>query len=219
MNIAALEKELVKRFNTALLFVLRRRFVPEYVSAFDKLYDELLVAPYPIKQEDLTSPDKIKPNIISYITDSLNASLSQVDISSKISFGGIEKTIIGYPEGPDRQDTDVLKLFYFYVEGTIGDYALITIDFLSELDPMRGERYLGRFGNVFLMPMYKFRKMYAAIASSSNERTRALAAKYTPDKVRHPYSGAPPSRIFERVREKIDFGSYFDDAKKMLTSS
>lgn len=211
-------------FKDSLIHVLEFEFVGDYIATFSTVYDQLLVAPFEgnMSPNDKTAPSRLKPDVVSYVTQELKAKVKKLNSKSKtMSINAIENTVFGFPSGPPRNETDSLKLFYFYLVGTPAEFAFVSIDFIDQWKAARnlvefksgprrssGGSALGRFGLGFMVPMDEYKAVY-----------KSSSGLPSPSQARHPFSGAPPIRLFEEVNNRINFKSYVEKAVALMRKS
>lgn len=211
----------LEMFKDSLIHVLQFYFVDDYVAQFSLMYDQLLVAPYEgrMSQNDKTAPSKLKPYVLTYIKQEVSSKVSYLKSNQKVlSINAIANEVFGFPSGPDRNETDPLKLFYFYLVGTPQDFAFVDAEFIDEWRAARNKieygtgpssknssGILGRFGMGFMVPLDE----YAAVFKVSNSIP-------PPGQAKHPFSGSPPIHIFEEVRRKINFNLYIEKAVTLM---
>jgi hypothetical protein len=148
------------------------------------------------KQGDPTSPSKIKGAVMNYVENSFNNGVSIEEGQVKLNI--LSSIDLGYPEGPDRTETDKVKLFYFYLEGVIGEFAFIGKEVYDRFNPDRKGNIVGRFGEGFLIPMDVY---------SKRKRNHLIDLPSESD-VRFPLSGAHPINLIGLVMAKMDMNKY-----------
>jgi hypothetical protein len=196
-------------YNKSLIKVLREDFVEDYINIFEEQYDTLFVN-REFRSYDRTAPKYIKQDIINYIRSELNKAIDKLDPKGDMDIVGINLDAIEPPSS--KKDTDSLRLFYFYLYGIPGEYVSISLeDWKKIFREPKGK--LGRFGTMIMMEMDAYLKLY--VASKGNMRGFP-----SPSAIYHPFSGSPPSRIFDIVQEKVvsQFGKYFRKAGKLVSN-
>jgi len=208
-------------FKDSLLHVLRIDFIEDYLSAFDIVFDQMLVSPYEgtMSSEDLSAPSKLKPAVRNYVKSELTTKIGKLTSKEDtFSVQAISDAVFGFPSGPSRSETDPLRLFFFYLAGTPDEFVFIGAD---ELDAWRrakakaprmerspssgGGRSHGRFGKGFMVPMDEYKRVYAADTSIPS-----------PSQAKHPFSGAAPINLFDIIRTRINFNRYIEKAVELM---
>jgi hypothetical protein len=185
--------------------------VEDYIVEFESLYDQLFTSKA-FKPYDLTAPKYIKSAVVSYIRKELTNAIDNLDPKGRMSISGIDLSKFSLL---DKKENDQLKLFYFYLYGTPGEYVSISRENYAKMFGSKKEResYLGRFGTMFMMEMKKYQDMYSRVGKSRGWPS--------PSSIRHPFSGTGPSHIFEKVQDKVkgQFNIYIKKAGIMTTKS
>ena len=204
--LSKIKKDILPLLNISIIYVLSTDFITDYMSSFEAAYTNLLISPYPMSSEDLTSPERIKPSILNYVRGELTSKISSLNPNSDLmSAHAVSATVLGFPTGPPKASTDELKLFFFYLHGTIGEFAFITEDTYNKIRPGKDTRF-GRFGTGFLIPLEEYKGRYNAAVRGG------VSGVPSPDSVRHPFSGSPEIDLFGIVQRSIDIGKYINKA-------
>jgi len=207
-SIEAFEKQILLRIKTHLKEILLTDMVKDYMAIFSSNYDFLIDRPG-FRKDDYTAPLYIKPAVMEYVRNSLVQGIQALDVKGPMQLSAVDDDVFSLPDNKDR---DPLKLFHFYLYGTIGEYVVFTSDLLSKIigEPVT----FGRFGNMILWPRERYDTMYAKHKGG----TRGWP---TAQQIRHPFSGAAPSRLFEVTWDAVlaDFGKYIKKAKSNATKS
>lgn len=188
----------VKRaVNNSLISRLQKRFPNDYMKVFSNLYDEMLVRPFNFNSDDRTAPIYIKDEVMRYVEQSIRESLNSLDPNGPIIIDAVPHDVI-YTR-PSRSDTDGVKLFYFYLVGTPGKFVVLRNTDYERIFPyLKGTGFgIGRFGNMHMLPYERYQYMYSRVPSNFTRRWPH------PDSIVHPFSGAPPIRIFEAANDAV----------------
>jgi hypothetical protein len=193
-------KKMSEDFNYRVREVLENEFRDDFIRVFSEEYDGAFSSIESImsKQGDPTAPSKIKPAVISYIRRNFEKAVSFDE--GVVTFSLLNGRDLGYPEGPDETETDMVKLFYFYLEGVIGEFAFINNKTYNLINPDRSGKRIGRFGKGFLMHLDTYRKIKTV--HSNRDLMPAV------EEVRFPMSNMPPSNLIDRVMDKLPLDKY-----------
>ena len=191
--------------------VLMVDLLEDYMSMFEQQF-ELFFGRQKFNPYDKTAPSYIKSDILSYVRTSLTNAIEAIDTKGDMRLTGIDLDVFSLP---GEKDTSSLKLFYFYLYGTTGDYVSISQEIYKEIfGSGSGSVKLGRFGTMFMMTMSAYKKLYSKGGGSKKGWP-------SPMSIKHPFSGAPPVRLFEIVWDKIEsgFDKYTKKAMDITTKS
>lgn len=144
-----------------LRILIEQEFSTAFVSKVLEIYDRELVAHEGrIGDKDPTSPSALRPAFASYL---------RANASKFFSIGGGQLSLnrsyledFGFPSGPGEEETEPLKLLYFYFAGIIGTYGFISVE---DYKAFKGRPYnprWGRFGKGFFIE----RGAYISVAKS-----------------------------------------------------
>jgi len=204
--------KLVILYKTNIKKVLLTDLVEDYMNAFEQQFNDSF-GRYRFPDYDKTAPAHIKGDVFKYVRTSLVSAVQAMDPTGKMHLSAIDLDVFSRP---DMGDTDSLRLFHFYLYGTPGTYVSISQDMYKKIFSSRGSGVtrLGRFGTMFMMGMDTYQKLY----KKGNGSTKGWP---TPTSIKHPFSGAPPVRIFETVWAKIEkgFDKYTKKAMDLTTKS
>ena len=207
------------KFKKEFILVLKEDFVDDYMTVFETEYEYEFISSVdePMNPSDLTSPEHIKDAVFSYVREHLHQSLNKVSESGdSLEIRAIPSSL--FPK-PSRKDTDKIKLFYFYLYGTPGEYVVLGEKEYKKMFPqLKNENLrIGRYGTVHMLTMRTYEDMYYG------PDNKMYKQKYWPDPedIVHPFSGSPPSNIFERVFSYIliNFNGYIQKAISRGTKS
>ena len=192
--IIALQEELKYIFLTDVASALKAAFL----EAYDRLaeVEESQFGPA-IRTADHSSlrtwRHLFEAQIDKELADSISVGSEGIDISvGNLTLFGKGQTHKGREDAPTTVDWLI-----YYIEGVAGEFAFITESQYREMRGRWPSEGIGRFGTGFLIPKESYVK----------ERWEKGTGK-TFDDVRHPISGQPPYREFEKIPQKIDFAYY-----------
>jgi hypothetical protein len=203
--ISKYKDQVSKKFEYIMDKVLNEEFKSDFISIFSDIYDSQFadLSSRMSKMGDPTSPAAIKSDVMEYISSSFDSGVSFTNGEVKLSI--INPNDLGYPKGPSKYSVDKVKMFYFYLEGVIGDFAFISNKTYDIFNPSRKGASIGRFGKGFLIDMKVYSKRRKSVKDLPSE-----------EEVRFPASGLPPSNIFDMVMSKIDFRKYVNIAYQKM---
>ena len=217
-NITKILRTQEQMFKDALIHVLKLDFLPRYLDTFSQVYQEMLVSPFEgsMSADDKTAPSKLKSAVIKKIETDIQNKLSMLSTKKKtIELHAIHESLFAFPSGPEPSDTDPVKLFYFYLVGTPGEFAFVSAE---NIDRWRAARArvkiprrrtsglpLGRFNVGFMVPMGEYTLVY--------QQDNSLPS---PSAARHPFSGSGPIHIFEEVVRRINFNIFIEKAVLLM---
>lgn len=198
-------KKLSEDFNYRMKEVLENEFKEDFLRVFSEEYDNTFseINSIMTKQGDPTAPSEIKPAIMDYIRTNFQNAVTFDQ--GTITFSLLNGRDLGYPEGPDRKETDKVKLFYFYLEGAIGEFAFISNKTYDLLNTGRSGEPVGRFGKGFLMPLGHYAK--------AKEKHTNMDLLPSVEEVKFPLDMSP-SGLIEKVMDKLPLSKYVDIATK-----
>lgn len=211
--------DLEKRFSDELLKIIKIRFSTDFMIIFSYIYDDRFGALASVMdtQNDPTSPSAIKPVVMQYVLSEINNAVASTSIvDGQLQLGFLSYDMFGYPTGPDKVDTDYLRLFFFYMEGVPGSYAFISDQFFSKYFVPGVSKELGRFGKGFMYPEESYNKMVAYRNGDSNMKNLPKLPSFST--LKSPASGWPPTRIFEDMKEPVNLimNQYINEVSEMV---
>jgi len=206
------EREAAVKFNENVKKVLMVDFVGDYLTFFSNYYDENLIQAFKFNDFDRTAPIYLKPDIMNHLRVELTAMVGRIDPKGTMLLRGLDSNAFSKPS---RKDTDPLRLFYFYIHGTADAYVALTQEHYLKMMPFLKGEFLGRFGNMHLMEMSRYEQIYTTIPDNFRVNWP------NPLSIKHPFSFAPPIRIFEDTWRYMEtrFTDYFKKAAKMTFGS
>lgn len=200
-----------QKFKAALLKDIKTTVIPQIVANLMKVYDKELLVKEPGYDPARPSVARMafKESVFKGLSQSLQAS------SGGFSIGTGDIRELGYEEHSEShlkslgKHPPVLSWLIFYLEGFIGEFAFITeetyrkfaakgIIAQSSVDKFSS---WGWYGHGFLISRQAYIK-------------KGLDKAVPFDKVRHPFSGSHPVKVFERAMDGIDFLSVAQNAMK-----
>lgn len=187
--------EFFEAFKKEYIAILRKDFVNDFVNTFSELYDRYLIQPYPnVRPDDYTAPRHIKNDVVNYVRSSLLEGVANAKFEGdRLHLQAISEEVFSRPS---RRSKDTLKLFYFYIHGTPGKFVVLGQREYERMGSFLQHEQLGRFGTVHMLPYSKYENMYRGM-DGGNKGWPA------PSDIIHPFSGAPPVRIFEDTIAKV----------------
>jgi hypothetical protein len=181
----------VERFKKNFSKVLLTEMIDDYMEKFKEIYTRELISPYKssTRSDDYSAPWYIFDEVLSYIKSQLNETVGSARFdNNKFSISGISSA--PWVDVPSRKETSGLRLFYFYINGTPLEYVVLGKEDYSRMGIEANDR-LGRYGSVHMLSM----KRYVAL------KNKYGTSKWPdPSKIRHPFSGKAPVRIFEETQ-------------------
>jgi hypothetical protein len=192
------------RMKDALQNEFKQDFLDTFSDEFDKNFSDL--DSKMSKQGDPTAPSKIKPAVMNYVSTNFENGITFDAKTNEVKISLLSPEALGYPSGPDRHETDKVRLFYFYLEGAAGELAFINNTTYDIMNYKRSGSPVGRFGEGFLMDM----KYYSAA------RRNPVYGKNLPseEEVRFPLSGSGPVDIIGMVMNRLPMSKYINIATK-----
>lgn len=209
----ALGQTLKRMFLEAMIEVLKADFVNDYMESFEYHYDSEFIWGVNLRPEDPTSPQYIKPAVVNFVRTHLSQRVQT------ITFSGDFIELKALPDSlwtlPTRKERNKVKLFYFYLHGTPGKYVVLDRNAYKKMWPQidKSSINIGRFGHVHMLPLHKYKEWYYDPGLPNQSEWPH------PSTIYHPFSGAAPSVIFDRVFWTMDFGKYVEKTKKALSKS
>ena len=201
----------VDKLQVTLVEVLKADFVNDYMNIFGFQYDSEFLWGVNLRNEDPTSPQYIKPDVVEFIHGRLNETISA------LVFSGDSLEIKAIPDSlwptPSRKETDKVRLFYFYLHGTPNEYVGLSRSQYKQIYPGIEDKPIGRYGSYHLVPLFKYKERYAEATPEARKHWPL------PNTIRHPFSGAPPSTIFDRVFMGLEFDKYIQKTIRALSKS
>lgn len=206
--------EIERAVKGALIEIIQERFTNDYITLFETLYDEFLVRAFNFNADDHTAPINIKQDVIEFIIGELDKAVMSLSPDKPIIIEAIPDALISMPV---QNETDSVKLFYFYLVGTPGKYVVIRSSDYEKIFPFAKGNIsdLGRFGNMFMLPYDQYVNMYERVPSNFTQHWPA------PDSIVHPFSGAPPIRLFETAALYLEdiVRAYVDNMAIQVTAT
>lgn len=207
------EKE---RFSEKLIQEFRTIFVADFVEAFSRVYDQLLLSGGGLP-EDPTSPENIKGEVIQMVRQRTLEAVERLSYSNgSIHIQGLNIADLGFYGGAtipkDYKDPPKNLLFAFYIVGMVADVVFISKSTFKKITGR--EKPLGRFGEGYLMDGGRYRRVL--------ERQAKLGAakKNLPpyEEVLHPFSGKGPINFFGILRDQIKLSKYVNAAVRKMST-
>lgn len=202
------------RFSEALVQEFKSTFPGDFVMAFSRVYDQLLMSGEDAR-DDPTSPANIRAEVISVVSSRVKEAVSRLSYEGgSIHLQGLSPMDLGFlgagTETIDKSYRNPPKnlLFAFYIIGMISDVVFISKETYKKLG--RGDKPLGRFGEGFLMDGTAYKKLF-------NKRARSKTPLPPYEEVVHPFSGKGPINFFGILRNHIDLNKYINNALKKIS--
>ncbi len=196
-----------KRFVQYLIKEFQTTFVTDYVAAFSRVYDQVLISGGSMP-DDPTSPENIKSEVMSTVRSRIESAVGRLTYTGgDIHIQGLSPADLGFLGGANTipasfRDPPKQFLFAFYIVGMISDVVFIS---KSTFKKMSGrDKNLGRFGEGYLMDGAKYRKLLTSRKSLGANKNTLPAY----EEVLHPFSGKGPINFFGILKNHIDLGKY-----------
>ena len=203
----------VDKLQVTLVEVLKADFVNDYMNIFGFQYDSEFLWGVNLRNDDPTSPQYLKLEVMDFIRERLNETINA------LVFHGSVLEIKAIPDSlwpsPSRQERDKVRLFYFYLHGTPNEYVGLSRNQYKQIYPgiSKSSIDIGRFGSYHLVPLFKYKERYYGATQAERQHWPH------PSEVHHPFSGAPPSTIFDRVFWSLEFDKYIQKTIRALSKS
>jgi len=184
--------------------VVQKEVIPHVVDLIMVEYDELSeIAEQGVGQDDPSRPSEWRMVFKQHLLDSAYDSFKSKRNVLEVGIG--ERAYLGdFGFFIDKEDAEPLHWMVFFLEGLVGEFALITPQTYAQLKPHAPfNDEWGRFADepVFMME----RKSY--FAQGFNEIIPW-------DQVRHPFSGVRPPDIFATALSKLNMRPFIKKAIK-----
>lgn len=207
MNKPKLESLLIKKkrlIQRNIKSVIQKEVIPHVVDLVMEGYDELSqLAEEGVGKDDPSRPSEWRDIFKTHLLESANASFKSTRNTIEVGMG--ENAFLGdLSTFVDDEDSQPLHWMVFFLEGLVGEFALITPQTYAKLKPHKEfDDSWGRFENdpVFMIE----RKAYFAQGFN----------KIIPwNLVRHPFSGVRPPDIFATALSKLNIRPFIKKAIK-----
>ncbi len=206
-----------KRFANILIKEFQTSFVTDFVKAFSRVYDQLLISGGSML-DDPTSPEAIKTEVMSVVRSRMESAVERLIYDGeKIHLYGLSPADLGFLGGANTipasfRDPPKQFLFAFYIVGMISDVVFISKSTFKKISGR--DKNLGRFGEGYLMDGARYRKLLASRKSMGANKNTLPAY----NEVLHPFSGKGPINFFGILRNHIDLDKYIKAAIKKMAA-
>lgn len=187
-----------------ILSVFKERAAPAFRDALVSEYDKLTAQERSqfgplVSGKDPSELGRFRGLFINQIEEELQKMRFEGD-ELVISVGDKRKWGFGRSGPPRSPSARTVDFLVYYIEGITGEFGFITEEHMRLMNPLSTKR-LGRFGEGFLISRQNYKE------EGWLERTGI-----TFEEIKHPISGQPPFRGFERAAQGFDFGPYVNEA-------